>query len=100
MAKLGRLFDANTIGDSLANSFKPSGRNIFSGGMLGGLVDNPKGVGADLKNRPPAAAVPMPDAQAISLQQRRLLAQMAAAGGGRASTILSPQSDSTDKLGP
>lgn len=44
-------------------------------------------------------AVPMPDPQALALEQRRMFARMASAGQGRASTILSQQ-PSSDRLGP
>jgi hypothetical protein len=48
---------------------------------------------------PPPALIPMPDPVALAQQQRLMIARQAAAGQGRAATILSPQ-PTNDKLGP
>lgn len=100
MGNLSRLFDASTIGDSLATSFKPSGRNLASGGMLGGLVDNPRKIASDIKSRP-QRVIPMMDPEAIAAQQRKNAARQAAGGGGRSATVLTGGgADTSDRLGP
>lgn len=100
---MGALNPANLFSSSGAKDIATLGQHnakglfesVLSAG-LGPIIST----GKVLTKTNPVAAIPMADPNAIALQQRLLAARQAASAGGRASTILSQQSDSGDRLGP